>query len=45
MVTRKLTAGEIREIRKLAKSMCANYDDNYKECVLLNGDCYMFYGF
>ena len=41
---RELTAGEIREIRKLATSMCANYDDYYKECQLLNGACYMTYG-
>jgi len=41
--TRELTAGEIREIRRLATSMCANYDGNYKECVLLNGACYMTY--
>jgi len=40
---RELTAGEIREIRKLATSMCANYDNYYKECLLLNNTCYMTY--
>ena len=44
IVPRELTASERREIRKLATSMCANYDDYYKECLLLNGDCYMTYG-
>ena len=44
MNLRELTASELREIRTLAKSMCANYDDHYKECLLLNGPCYMMYG-
>ena len=45
MKIRELTGRERQEIRRLVKSMCANYDDYYKNCVLLNGECYMFYGY
>lgn len=38
--TRELTAKEKRAIRKLATTMCANYDHEY-ECLLLDGTCYM----
>jgi len=41
---KELTAGERKEIRRLATSMCANYDDCFKECLLLNRACYMTYG-
>lgn len=39
--TRELTAKEKSAIRKLVKSMCATYDQEY-ECLLLEGTCYMF---
>jgi len=40
---RELTREELREIRKLATDMCANFDRDYG-CLLLDGKCYMFYG-
>jgi len=40
---RELTRGELRDIRRLAADMCANYDSEYG-CLLLDGKCYMFYG-
>jgi hypothetical protein len=40
---RELTRTERVAIRKLVKDLCANYDNEYG-CLLLNGDCYMFYG-
>ena len=40
---RELTRAECAEIRKLVKGLCANYDNEYG-CLLLDGDCYMFYG-
>ncbi|MDL2232385.1 cysteine-rich VLP domain-containing protein [Ruminococcaceae bacterium OttesenSCG-928-L11] len=33
---------EKSSIRKLVTSMCANYDGHYKECLPLDGNCYMF---
>jgi len=45
MAIRELTAVELREINRFAKSMCANYDDHYNDCVLLSDSCYMTYGF
>jgi len=41
---RELFKSEIREIHRLAVLMCANYDNHYKECLLLNDACYMTYG-
>jgi len=38
---RELTAREKREIRRLVKSMCANYDDGYG-CLPLDCGCIMF---
>ena len=43
MQLRELTGTERRQIRNLVKTMCANYDNDYG-CLLLDGDCYMFYG-
>ena len=40
---RELTRAERAVIRKLVKDLCANYDNEYG-CLLLDGDCYMFYG-
>jgi len=40
---RELTRAERAAIRKLVKTLCANYDYEYG-CLLLNDDCYMFYG-
>ena len=40
---RELTRGERAAIRKLVEGLCANYDHEYG-CLLLDGDCYMFYG-
>ena len=40
---RELTHAERTAIRKLAKEQCANYDREYG-CLLLNDECYMFYG-
>lgn len=37
---RELTRAERAAIRKLATSMCANYDAKYG-CLLLDGECYM----
>ena len=39
---RELTRSEQRDIRHLVTSMCANYDSHYKECLPLDGTCYMF---
>ena len=44
MRIRELTGKEKQEIRRLVKTMCANYDEKYR-CLPLNGDCYMFYGY
>ena len=41
---RELTREEMREMKQLAVDMCANYDGHYKECLLLDGACYMTYG-
>ena len=41
--SRELTRHERAAIRKLVIDMCANYDRDYG-CLLLDGDCYMFYG-
>jgi len=43
MQLRELTGRERRQIRNLVKTICANYDSDYG-CLLLDGDCYMFYG-
>jgi len=40
---RELTRTERTEIRKLVKDLCANYDKD-NECLLLEDNCYMFYG-
>ena len=40
---RELTRAERAEIRKLVKCLCANYDHEYG-CLLLDDNCYMFYG-
>ena len=40
---RELTRDELRDVRRLAAGMCANFDRQYG-CLLLNGKCYMFYG-
>jgi hypothetical protein len=37
---RDLTRSELRDIRKLVISMCANYDHCYG-CLALDSDCYM----
>jgi len=42
-IHRELTRAERAAIRKLVKDLCANYDHEYG-CLLLDGDCYMFYG-
>ena len=39
---RELTRSEQRDIRSLVTDMCANYDSHYKECLPLDGTCYMF---
>ena len=39
----ELTSAERSTIRKLVVSLCANYDRDYG-CLMLDGDCYMFYG-
>ena len=44
MRIRELTGQEKREIRRLVKTMCANYDSRYG-CLQLDGECYMVYGF
>lgn len=40
---RELTRAELRDIRRLASAMCANYDRDCG-CLLLDGRCYMHYG-
>ena len=40
---RELTRSEHAAIRKLVKSLCANYDYEH-DCLLLDDNCYMFYG-
>ena len=40
---RELTRAERAAIRKLVKDLCANYDHEYG-CLLLEDNCYMFYG-
>ena len=40
----ELTREELRALKRLAVEMCANYDGQYKECLLLDGACYMNYG-
>ena len=42
-VHRELTRAERAAIRKLVKDLCANYDHEYG-CLLLEDNCYMFYG-
>jgi hypothetical protein len=42
-VHRELTRVERAAIRKLVKGSCANYDHEYG-CLLLDDNCYMFYG-
>ena len=41
MQSRELTKSELRRIRRLVKTMCANYDKEYG-CLPLDGECYMF---
>ena len=43
MQIRELTGRERQAIRRLVKTMCANYDADYG-CLPLDGDCYMFFG-
>ena len=43
MKPQELTRSERATIRKLVKDLCANYDNEHG-CLLLNGECYMFYG-
>jgi len=40
---RELTGSERAAIRRLVKNTCANYDHEYG-CLLLEDNCYMFYG-
>ena len=40
---RELTREELREMKRLAADMCANYDRDFG-CLLLGDKCYMFYG-
>jgi len=40
---RELTREELREMKRLAVEMCANYDRDYG-CLLLGDKCYMTYG-
>lgn len=40
--SRELSRSELRDIRHLVTDMCANYDNHYKECLPLDGACYMF---
>ena len=40
---RELTREELRDMKRLAADMCANYDRVYG-CILLDGKCYMCYG-
>jgi len=40
---RELTRTERTAIKKLVKDSCANYDHEYG-CLLLDDNCYMFYG-
>ena len=40
---RELTRAERAAIKKLVKDLCANYDNEYG-CLLLDDNCYMFYG-
>ena len=40
---RELTRDELRDIKRLAADMCANFDREYG-CHLLEGKCYMCYG-
>ena len=42
-IIRELTRAELAAIRKLVKDLCANYDYEYG-CLLLDAECYMFYG-
>jgi len=40
---RELTPAELRDIRRLVTTMCANYDKTYDCCTLLDDyGCYMF---
>jgi len=41
MQIRELTGREKQEIRRLVKTMCANYDDEYG-CLPLDCECFMF---
>ena len=41
MQSRELTKSELRQIRRLVKTKCANYDKEYG-CLPLDGECYMF---
>ena len=41
MQIRELTGRERQSIRRLVKSQCANYDNDYG-CLPLDGDCFMF---
>ena len=43
MKHRELSRAERAAMRKLVKDLCADYDHEYG-CLLLDGDCYMFYG-
>ena len=40
---RELTREELRDMKRLAVDMCANYDREYG-CLLLDSKCYMTYG-
>jgi len=40
---RELTCAERAAIKKLVKDLCTNYNRDYG-CVLLDDNCYMFYG-
>ena len=40
---RELTRDELRDLKRLAADMCANYD-RQNGCLLLNEKCYMLYG-
>jgi predicted nucleic acid-binding Zn ribbon protein len=41
---RELTPTERTAIKKLVKGLCANYDREQGGCLLLDDNCYMFYG-
>jgi len=43
MNLRELTREELRDVKRLATEICANFDREYG-CLLLEGKCYMFYG-